>query len=181
MDYDPQYITLYDKNHALISVDVDGIQIINLTTLRPGRKIKVERNCRRITSVKDNVWIKNKFNTLITVDIMGKVLKKIQTTFDPWDISASKDGDIYCTDRDNDRFFVVTSYGKEREIYRSPDLREPNGVAVDDRGDVYVAGYASNNILKIYKNGQKYDIVLTADDGINGPSGLSVNYETREL
>lgn len=161
MDYDPQYITLYDKNYVLVSVDVDGIQIINLT----------------ITSVKDNVWIKNKSNTLIPVDIMGKVLKKIQTTFDPWDISANKDGDIYCTDRDNDMIFVVTLDGKEREIYSSPDLTEPNGVAVECRSDVY----ASNNILKIYKNGQKYDIVLTADDGINGPSGLFFNYETREL
>lgn len=165
MDYDPQYITLYDKNYVLVSVDVDGIQIINLT----------------ITSVKDNVWIKNKSNTLIPVDIMGKVLKKIQTTFDPWDISANKDGDIYCTDRDNDMIFVVTLDGKEREIYSSPDLTEPNGVPVECRSDVYVAGYASNNILKIYKNGQKYDIVLTADDGINGPSGLFFNYETREL
>lgn len=63
----------------------------------------------------------------------------------------NKDGDVYCTDFDS-----VTSDGQEHEIYDSPDLKNPIGVAIDDRGDVYVAGGGSNNIHKISSDGQKH-------------------------
>ncbi|XP_063411377.1 uncharacterized protein LOC134694301 [Mytilus trossulus] len=174
-------ISLFDKTHAVVSVGVAGIQIIDLTSMKPGMRIKVDGYCSGITSVKDKIWVRNKTNTLSLVDIDGKVLKVIQTTFGPYEICANQDGDVYCTDRNSDNVYVVTSDGKEREIYNSPDLESPNGVAVDDHGDVYVAGNTSNNIHRIFNDGQKHDIVLTADDGINRPSGLSYNNETNEL
>ncbi|XP_063424803.1 uncharacterized protein LOC134708297 [Mytilus trossulus] len=177
----PRYITLYDTNHALVSMGYGDIQIIELASVKPGRIIKVGGNCRGITSVKDKIWVKNLSNTLTILNINGKVLNSIQTTFHPWEICANKDGDVYCIDRDSDIVYVVTSDGKERKIYSSPDLKDPDGVAVDDRGDVFIAGEGSNNIHRISKDGQKHDIVLTADDGIKNPTGLSYNCETREL
>lgn len=41
LNYDSQRITLYDNDHALVSVGLGGIQIIDLTTLKPGRIVKV--------------------------------------------------------------------------------------------------------------------------------------------
>ncbi|VDI24778.1 Hypothetical predicted protein [Mytilus galloprovincialis] len=178
LDSFPQRITLYDHNHAVVSVDNEGIQIINLT-LKPGRIIKVDGICIGITCVKDKIWVKNQDNTLTIVDIDGRVLNTIQTTFNPWNICANKDGDVYCTDHYSDKVYLITSDGKEREIYSSPDLRGTDDVVVDDRGDVYVSGYKSNNIHRISNDG--HDIVLTADDGIKQPYGLSYNCETREL
>ncbi|XP_052090937.1 uncharacterized protein LOC127727858 isoform X1 [Mytilus californianus] len=181
LDYLPLHITLYDNNHAIVSGGDKGFQIIDLTTLKPGRKIKVGEYCKGITNVKDKIWVQNQDNTLTIVDINGKVLNTIHTTFNPFEISANQDGDVYCTDIDSDKVYVVTSDGKEREIYSSPDLKDAGDVAVDDRGDVYVAGKGSNNIHRISNDGQKHDIVLSADDGIKQPTGLSYNCETREL
>ncbi|XP_063412551.1 uncharacterized protein LOC134695263 [Mytilus trossulus] len=181
LDDKPLKISLYDNNHAVVSVGGKGIQIIDLTTLKTDRKIKVKGNCRGITIVKDKLWVNNKSHTLTIVDIDGKILKVIQITFDPDQICTNQDGDVYCTDKESDKVYVVTSDGKEREIYNSPDLRGADGVAVDDRGDVFVSGWLSNNIHRISKDGQKHDIVLTADDGINVPIGLSYNNETKEL
>ncbi|VDI21493.1 Hypothetical predicted protein [Mytilus galloprovincialis] len=181
LDCTPLNISLYDQKHSVVSLGDAGIQIIDLTSLTPGRIIKVEGFCRRITSVKDKIWVNNKVHTLSIVDMTGKVLKVIQTTFDPYDICAHQDGDVYYTNYDNDKVFLVFSDGKEREIYKSPDLQESDGVAVDDRGDIYVAGRVSNNIHKISNAGQKHEIVLTADDGMNLPTGLSYNNETKEL
>ncbi|XP_063411348.1 uncharacterized protein LOC134694275 [Mytilus trossulus] len=169
------------KTTKLVSVEDKGIQIIDLTSLTPGRIIQAEGYCRGITSLKDKIWVNNESYTLTIVNINGKVLKEIQTTFDPCDICANQDGDVYCTDLDSDKVFLVSSDGKEREIYNSTDLEHAEGVAVDDRGDVYVAGCVSNNIHRISNDGQKHDIVLTADDDIYGPTGLSYNNETREL
>ncbi|XP_063411337.1 uncharacterized protein LOC134694264 [Mytilus trossulus] len=180
-DYQSQNIGLHDKNHAVVAVGDAGIQIIDLTSLKAGRTIKVEGKCYGITSVNDKIWVKNKPHTLTIVNINGKVLKVIQTTFDPCGICANRDGDVYCTDLCTNKVFLVSSDGKEREIYNSPDLRGANGVAVDNRGDLYVSGFESHNIHRISNDGQKHDIVLTADDGINRPTVLSYNNETKEL
>ncbi|VDI31466.1 Hypothetical predicted protein [Mytilus galloprovincialis] len=91
------------------------------------------------------------------------------------------DGDVYCTDFDNNKLFLVSSDGTEREIYISPGLEEVGDVAVDDCGDVYLRGCSPDNIHKISNDEQKHDIVLTADDGINGPFCISYNNETKEL
>ncbi|XP_063411336.1 uncharacterized protein LOC134694263 [Mytilus trossulus] len=181
LDYKPFEISLYDKNHAVVSDGGAGIQIIDLTTLKPGRRIQVKGFCDGITSVKDKIWVKNKSHTLTIMDINGKVFKVIKTTFDAYQICASQDGDVYCTDGSSEKVFLVSLDGKEREIYNSPDLTTGIGVAVDDHGDVYVSGWLSNNIHRISNDGQKHDIVLSADDGINEPTGLSYNNETREL
>ncbi|VDI14969.1 Hypothetical predicted protein [Mytilus galloprovincialis] len=181
LDYSPLDISLFDKNHAVVSVGGAGIQIIDLTSLKPGRIINVEGSCSRITTVKDKILVNNKSHTLTIVDINGKVLNIIRTTFDPYCICANQDGDVYCTDAKNDKVYVVTSDGKEREICNSPDLKGANGVAVDDRGDVYLTGCVSNNIHRISYDGQKHDIVLSADDDIIRPFSISYNNETKEL
>ncbi|XP_063411352.1 uncharacterized protein LOC134694278 [Mytilus trossulus] len=181
LDYKPHNISSYDIKHDVVSAGDASIQIIDLTSLTPGRTIKVEGNCYGITIVKDTIWVKHKPYTLTIVDINGKVLKVIHTTFDRREIYANQDGDVYCTDLNSNTIFLVSADGKEREIYNSPDMKGAIGVAVDDRGDVYVAGCISNNIHRISNDGQKHDIVLTADDGIDLPSGISYNNESKEL
>ncbi|XP_063420918.1 uncharacterized protein LOC134706140 [Mytilus trossulus] len=181
LDYEPQCITLYDNNHAVVSLGRGGIQIIDLTTLKPGRIIKVEGYCQGVTCVKDKIWVRNQSKTPTVVDMNGKVLNTINTSFKPWDICSNKEGDVYCTDCDSDKVFVVTSDGKEREIYSSSDLKNPHGVVVDNNGDVFVAGMNSNNIHRISHDGQTRDFILTKDDGIHAPTGLSYNCDTGEL
>ncbi|XP_071155300.1 uncharacterized protein [Mytilus edulis] len=181
LDSEPHRISLYDNDRALVSIKEKGIQIIDLTSLKPSGIIKMGRCCKGITSVKDKIWVRNDFSAVSIMDINGKVLDTINTTFLPWDICANKDGDVYCTTSKDDKVYVVTSDGREREIYSSSDLKNPHGVAVDNNGDVFVAGMESNNIHRISHDGQSNDIILTEHDGIYKPTGLSYNCDTREL
>ncbi|XP_063420356.1 uncharacterized protein LOC134705570 [Mytilus trossulus] len=180
VDYKIEHINVYDNTHAFVSAGYGGIQIIDLNLSKPGRKIKIEGHCYGITSVKDKIWVENQPRTLTLMNISGKVMNTIKTTFDPCDICATKDGGVYCSDVTKSKVYFVASDGKEQEIYNSPDLKCPSGVAVDDHGDVYVAGYLSNNIHRISGDGQ-IEIVLTENDDINKPGDLSYNFETREL
>ncbi|XP_071155302.1 uncharacterized protein [Mytilus edulis] len=181
LDYKPGCIIPYDNDHALVSAGQEGIQIIDLTSFKPDRKIEVTGDCTGIAIAKEHIWIKNESNTLRIIDINGKILNTIKTTFDPCDICATKEGDVCCTDCDSDKVFVVTSDGKERELYSSSDLKSIGGVAVDDSGDVFIAGYSSNNIHKLNHYQQKQGIIMAVDDLINRPTGLSYNNETKEL
>ncbi|XP_063425128.1 uncharacterized protein LOC134708489 [Mytilus trossulus] len=182
LHFEPKYITLYRNKYALVSQGDEYIQIIDLTSLKLSKKvINVGGMCEGITSVKDKIWVKNERNTLTMIDINGKVLNTIKTKFDPRAVCANNNGDVYCIDNFSTKVFIVTSDGKEWEIYKSPDLTMTSAVTVDNRGDVYVAGQTSNNIHRISHDRGKHDIVLTADDGISQPTGLSYNHETKEL
>ena len=181
LDYKPGCIIPYDNDHALVSAGQEGIQIIDITSFKPDRKIEVTGDCTGIAIAKEHIWIKNESNTLSIIDINGKILNTIKTTFDPCDICATKEGDVCCTDCDSDKVFVVTSDGKERELYSSSDLKGIGGVAVDDSGDVFIAGYSSNNIHKLNYYKQKQGLIMAVDDVINRPTGLSFNNETKEL
>ncbi|CAC5423257.1 unnamed protein product [Mytilus coruscus] len=170
---------MYDNNHDLVSAGYEGIQVIYLTSLKPEKKIPLWGNCSGIASAKQYIWIKNQRRTLIKVDINGTILTKIKTAFDPLDICANKEGDVYYTN--GEKVYVVIADGKEREINKSLDLKGIEGIAVDDRGDVYVAEKTSNNIHKLFINNQKPGIVMTVDDGVYRPINLSFNKETKEL
>ncbi|VDI80839.1 Hypothetical predicted protein [Mytilus galloprovincialis] len=146
LEYPAARVTLYDNNHALLCFGNESFQKINLTTFKIGKKIKVGGQCEGITSMKDRIWVRNHPNTLSKVDIKGKVIDTIHLTFDPLDICANKDGDVFCTDLESNKVYAVTSDGNETEIYNRFDLKSATGVAVDDRGYVYVAGKESNNI-----------------------------------
>ncbi|XP_071155270.1 tripartite motif-containing protein 2-like [Mytilus edulis] len=180
VDYKIEHMSLYDNTHALVSSGYGGIQIIDLNLFKPGRKLKVRGHCYGITSVKDKIWVENQPKTLTIMNISGKVINTIKTTFDPCDICANKDGDVYCTDVTKSKVYFIAADGEEREICNSSDLKCPSGVTVDDHGDVYVAGYLSNNIHRISGDGQT-QIVLTENDDIKKPGDLSFNFETREL
>ncbi|CAC5407946.1 unnamed protein product [Mytilus coruscus] len=150
-------------------LDLGTINIENLSVPMPELNIDQEGQylVSGIASAKQYIWIKNQRRTLIKVDINGTIQSTIKTTFDPLDICANKEGDVYYTN--GEKVHVVTLDGKEREINK----KGIEGIAVDDRGDVYVAEKTSNNIHKLFNNNQKPGIVMIVDDGVYRPISLS--------
>ena len=180
LDYQPLGVAKYDKNHAIATLGGDGMQIIDLIILSAGRKIYTEGNCWAISILNGDIWVRTDAWTLSQVDLNGQILQKITTRFDPRDFFMSSEGGIYSSSNYGDALFVMTSNGEQREFYSSPDLKLPKGVVVDKNGCVYVDGYISYNIHKITPDG-KGEIVLTLDDGINQPRGMTYDEETHEL
>ena len=112
----------------------------------------------------------------------GKPRKKIQTSFNPQDMCLNKAGDIYCTDYIGSNVYVINFEGLARTLYSSKDLKFPLGLDVDDStGNIYVAGKDSNNIHRISGDGNTSNIILTKEDGIDCPFGVSFENVTRQL
>lgn len=51
-------------------------------------------------------------------------------------------------------------------------LQGPNGISLDDRGNVFVVGYNTSNILVISSNGKNYKQILTKENGLLDPIAL---------
>ncbi|MBR2526827.1 tetratricopeptide repeat protein [bacterium] len=52
-------------------------------------------------------------------------------------------------------------------------IQGPTGMVTDDLGNLYVACYADNSIIKIYPSGQR--VIFVKDKRINGPIGLAID------
>lgn len=63
--------------------------------------------------------------------------------------------------------------GELKYSYRDEDLRNPQGLAVDKEGNIYVGGYKSNNIHVLTKDLVRIQILLHTDDGITCPESLA--------
>jgi hypothetical protein len=54
-------------------------------------------------------------------------------------------------------------------------------LTLDNQDNLYITGFGSDNIHRISGNRDVNEIVLTKDDGISSPSGITFNKQTNEL
>ena len=66
-------------------------------------------------------------------------------------------------------------------IYRSDDISGCEGLAVDQQGNVYISGYDSDDIHRLSPDGTFRDIVLSEDDGVDEPLGITFNHDFTKL
>ncbi|XP_063411427.1 uncharacterized protein LOC134694352 [Mytilus trossulus] len=60
-------------------------------------------------------------------------------------------------------------------------LKEPEGIAVDNNGNVYVVGETSSNVVLISSDGKHHKELLTEDDGLSSPSAIFLDGENKKL
>lgn len=117
LDYVPHSVTLYDKNHALVtSHNGRFIQTVNLTTLKPGKKLYFGTSCGAIASSNGRICLSTSQNSFIITNLNGDVLKKTKTKVDAFDISINRAGDCYYTGNFNN-FFVLPVDSEEPNLF----------------------------------------------------------------
>ncbi|XP_076102374.1 uncharacterized protein LOC143071739 [Mytilus galloprovincialis] len=181
---EPLDISVYDKTRLIVALGKDGIQSLNIVSLRPlGKVINLGGKCTAVT--RDNkkviVAVDDKLK-LITID--GTLIRHIDHPGLVWSLSAVFNGKIYYSDfsDDDDVLHCINLDGKNIFSYNHPKLIGPTGVAVDTHGHVYVAGLSSNNVHQLSQDGTLLSIILTEEeDGIKYPRGMAYNREKREL
>ena len=113
---DVSYITRYNDDQAL-AVSGECIQIIDHKIRTAGKLIPIEgEKLGPIAFSKDKIVVKNKRTTITHYNDNGRLLKEMHTSFNAHDICLNKDGDIYCTDTNSDKIYVVTNRGVDQFI-----------------------------------------------------------------
>jgi DNA-binding beta-propeller fold protein YncE len=57
----------------------------------------------------------------------------------------------------------------------------PVGISVDNDGNVYAAGFKSNNVVVISPDGQRHRQLLSSKDGLRNPRVLDYDKSTNML
>jgi DNA-binding beta-propeller fold protein YncE len=72
----------------------------------------------------------------------------------PVGIAAAADGSIYVANCGSNSIQRVTPAGKSERFAAGPLLACPNGITLDEAGNLYVANFFNGNVIKIKSNGE---------------------------
>jgi len=108
--------------------------------------------------------------------------EKNKSMTDPYGITVGMDGLLYIVDKFNKVVHVVD---ESKNTYSSfpegkSSLVSPIGIAVDNRGNIYVSD-SKEAVIKIFKNRGKEYVGEIGRGLLNRPTGLSFNVKTDEL
>lgn len=177
----PGGVALYNNSCALVSAWQHGIQRIDLKTQKASDKIKLRGECSAIATYANKICIKNSDEHLTVIDLYGKILTKMPTMFNPWEIYLTNTGCVYYSNLQNNDVHCVFPDGSNYITYSCPELMDPAGLAVDNQECLYISGSRSNNIHRISGDRERKEIVLSSEDGLRSPSGMAFNRQTDEL
>lgn len=179
--FTPKDVCLLDKTRALVSCGDNGIVTIDLRTLSLAQSLQPGGCCSAVASTKDKIFVVNDECKISIVDLKGNVLKEISTRYDPYMITTDQNGTIYWTNYNNNYVNSILPSGSSQNVYTGSDLRESTGVAADSRGNVYVSGCESSNILRISRTDKSSKTLYAKRDGVFSPLGLSLSLDKSKL
>ena len=159
-----------------------SIQFIDNFIAQPKISVQNISYCGGVTWVDDNVYVwwcdSNRKGRINILDSNGQHISSISCTGSVWYIHH-RDSNIYYTDNSN--VCCITKDGSNVFTFSSPALNVPYGIDTDRQGNIYVVGWASNNILRLSPDGQNSNIIMKKEDGISDPVKLCFSRDFKKL
>ncbi|XP_063398526.1 uncharacterized protein LOC134683267 [Mytilus trossulus] len=166
---------------AVTSSTVNNIKVVNLTTGKTFRTILTSSPCCGITYCEGNFIVcpeKGQLQEIRlednkTTDIGSDVVSLYIAAFGNTLYSRKRYTDtIFCHNRNGDILWTFSN---------SAVLKGPRGIAVDEYGNVFVAGVDSKTITAIASDGSKHKTLLSQKDLVGSPWSICYNSKFKLL
>lgn len=133
-----------------------------------------------IFDARGNLLVSNEFgNTVDRVDPMGAVTRGVVPMFPaPLDMRFDAAGNLYVGDYGNPLTNGTNVFVYDGSLMRTrtiTGLLGPIGIALDRGGDVYVANYRGNNVVRISPSGASSEYAT----GLSGPHAIAFDPQGR--
>lgn len=178
--YEPEDIAIIDDTCAVVTLGEHGIQSINVKSLKKDQAHDVGGWCGAITSYKGQIIVSVDMK-LRLLDTFGYTLRRILHDGNAYTICSDKTGRIFYTDSMNHTVHCIAWYGIPVFTYSNKTLKCPIGIVVDSDFFIYVAGFESCNVQKLWPNGRFHSQFLSEKDELYEPSSLAYNEAENEL
>jgi hypothetical protein len=170
----PIDVTYLDDRTVAVSADT-GIEIINIDTKKPERRINTSELCCGITYHNGVLlWCeKNRGIQMMKLsDGRSTTLVKQGNLQNHSFITTCREK-IYQTNRNTKTVTCYTIKGAKLWEFKDESLlTDPLGVTVDNNGNVYVTSCSSHSVVVIEPDGRKDRQILSSDDGLIMPTGI---------
>ncbi|XP_053382666.1 uncharacterized protein LOC123540242 [Mercenaria mercenaria] len=176
----PCFVCAINEQEAAVTFLNNTIQIISLgNQMTQTRQLTIGHRCYGIAYMENKLYITDNSSSLYIHDMAGNLLQTVS--------KDSYGSTLFTTSRDiafsvnRDKMFVVDFtnrmrtldiHGKHTDTNTDSDLVKVSGVDTDRRGNIFVCGWGSNNIVQIGQDGKKKGVIATASDGLANPFSI---------
>ncbi|CAC5362328.1 unnamed protein product [Mytilus coruscus] len=172
------------EDKAVVSLlDQCFVQFIDIKTMIAGSLIAVPDVCYGVTFVNGKICVGGYGRYIHILDKQGKHITKVKLP-DAGNIYYLHPGpldSIYFTHFTDHAVSCVTLEGELRFTYTSKNLKRPQAVITDTKGQLYLACKDSNNIQRLTPKGEFIDIILIEKNNVEYPVGLVFSNNYRKL
>ncbi|XP_071141796.1 uncharacterized protein [Mytilus edulis] len=120
---------------------------------------------------------------IIEVQLNGESEKALVSFSMPHYSSVAVHGDnIYYTNKDNDSVTCYDIHGNLKwEFKDTQNLQYPQGISVDNNGNVFVVSRVTNSVLIITPDGKRCKTILSSTDGLSYPRAMHFEPTSNKL
>ncbi|XP_053390770.1 uncharacterized protein LOC128553622 [Mercenaria mercenaria] len=183
----PNGVCCTSKIGAAVCLSNKTIQFVSLgKTMTIIRQIKMTHYCFGIAHKDDKLYITdNNGHALYIHDMTGAVLLTITQdnagkslfTYPRTVAFSDVDDKVFVASWDKGLVFI-DGQGKHCQTVTDSELNIVSGVCTDRRGNLFVTGHRSNNVMQIGRDWKKKGVVADSSDGLKRP--LSLCFDTRQ-
>ena len=171
------------SGRIVVALQSSGIQFVDSFTAQKKIIVQNMMYCRGVMWVDDNVYVGG-YDELGScmihiLDFHGRHISSSSSSSSNINYLHHRDNNIYYTGWDN--VYCIKEDRSNLFTFSSPDLINTCGIDTDRSGNVYVAGWKSNNIVRLSPDRQSSDIVLKQEDGIKQPRTLCFSRDYKKL
>ncbi|XP_053390788.1 uncharacterized protein LOC128553638 [Mercenaria mercenaria] len=174
------------KSEAAVCLDNNTIQFVSLgKQMTPTRQMKLNHYCFGIGYKDAKLYITDNGQSLDIHDIAGNILQPV-TRGNAGKNLFSNSRTVAFSDVD-DKLFVASwrkglvimdGQGKHCQTFTDSELNTVSSVCTDRRGNLFVSGCDSNNVIQLGRDGKKMGVIVKSSDGLKCP--LSLCFDTRQ-
>jgi DNA-binding beta-propeller fold protein YncE len=179
----PFDVTYLDDRTVAVSAS-NGIEIINIDTIKTERRINTSERCYGITYHNGVLlWCEEQtgIQMMKLCDDRSTTLVK-QSNLPSNSFITTCGEKIYQTNPNTKTVICYTIKGdKLWEIKDESVLNDPTGVTVDNDGNVYVTSYGSNSVVVLEPDGREGREILSSDGGLEQPIGIYLDKSKNSL
>jgi len=179
----PFDVTCLDDTTVAVST-LHGIEIININSTKTERRIQTSKPCCGITHHKGVVlWCEPERGIQMMKLSDGRVNTLVKQRNMPYHSFITTCGyTIYQANRDTSTVICYTTKGKKLWEYKDTSvLNGPHAITMDNKYNVYVTSFTSNNIVVLEPNGRQGRQLISSDGGLTNPTGIYVNKSKNSL
>jgi DNA-binding beta-propeller fold protein YncE len=182
------YDTVYIKDNNSVAVSSGGggkgcITIIDIESQKVMTTIRMDTCINGMAVRGGTIYYCTTDNRLKMLNLSDKsvsdIISSSMSGLDYVDTSGDK---LYCTNYGTRTVTCCDLHGTTQWEFKGERvLQGPLGISVDKDGNVYIAGYISNNVVVISPDVQRHRQLLSSKDGLSYPIVLDYDKSTNRL
>ncbi|XP_053396827.1 uncharacterized protein LOC128556286 [Mercenaria mercenaria] len=181
----PYSVCCIGKHEAAVTLTNNTVQFVSLADqMTPTRQIKLTHKCFGIAYKGDKLYITDYGKSLYIYDMTGKVSKNITgNSLFQWSrhIAFSGTGKETFVTCQAKGLINLDVNARHTNTYTASELLVTTGVCSDGRGNLFVCGHGSNNVVQIGQDGNKFGEIVKSSNGLKSPQSLCFNQRTSTL